>query len=260
MIHFIEANSGGSINILLLHGLGADANSWSYQFKGLSIRDYRLIAPDIPGFGSSPPYDGRWRLSAATDALVEMMDQLSVSQAIVTGISMGGVIAMDMAVRYPQRVRGLILINTFANLKPASASEWVYFLRRGFRAFFRNPAEQAQLVADRVFPGEERAYFRELLEASILKANPQAYRQAMLELVKVNFTSRLGKIRVPALVISGENDTTIPLKRQKELATGIARARHVIIPKAGHGVIADQPEVFNSCVRGFIEQVRAEVF
>lgn len=226
---------------------------------GLKELGYRLIAPDMPGFGDSPANGRKWRVSKVSDALIGLLDELKVDQVVAAGISMGGVVALDMAIRHPQRVEGLALINTFASLKPTSLSEWTYFLRRGFRAFLRNPAEQASIVAERVFPGEDRAVYRQLLVESIRKSDPRMYRQAMLELARVDLTGRLGNIHVPTLVISGAEDTTIPLKNQKELALRIPRAEHVIIPQAGHGVIADQPEAFNRFLSEFIERVKAGV-
>lgn len=255
MLHFIDPNPEGSPILLLLHGLGATAESWHFQLSELCARGYRLIAPDLPGFGRSPLAGRRWNLNQAVEQLIDLMDQLGIGRFIAAGISMGGTVALQMAYRYPRQVKGLILINTFSSLTPGSLSEWGYFLRRGWRAFLRTPADQAWIVAERVFPGPDQAAYREMLVESIRRADPIIYRQAMLALARFNFTRKLPAIKAPTLVISGAEDTTIPLKNQRELANKIPYAEHVVVPKAGHAVIADQPALFNLHVSRFLEKI-----
>lgn len=256
MLNFIDSNPEGDPCLLLLHGLGANAESWYFQLNGLSPRGYRLIAPDLPGFGRSPFAGKRWDLNRAVGQVVELMDQLGVVQFIPVGISMGGAAALLLAHRFPRRVEGLILINTFSSLAPGSLSEWVYFLRRGWRAFLRSPADQAWIVAERVFPAPDQAAYREMLVESIRSADPKVYRQAMVSLARFNFNRRLAAICAPTLVISGAKDTTIPLDKQHELAKKIPGAEHVVIPDAGHAVIADQPAMLNEQISRFLEKIR----
>ncbi len=257
MLHFLDPNPEGSPILLLLHGLGATAESWHFQLSELCARGYRLIAPDLPGFGCSPSKGRRWNLDRVVEQVIAMMDRLGAGRFIAAGISMGGAAVLVMAYRHPSRVQGLILINTFSSLAPSSLSEWRYFLRRGWRAFLRKPEDQAWIVAERVFPKPKQAAYRELLVESIRRSDPNIYRQAMLALARFNFTRKLPDIRVPTLVISGAEDTTIPLKNQRELAAKIPGAEHVVIPAAGHAVIADQPVLFNLHVSRFIEKISA---
>jgi pimeloyl-ACP methyl ester carboxylesterase len=257
MIHYLDNNPDGDPSLLLLHGLGATGESWHFQTGELVAHGCRLIAPDLPGFGRSPFVGGRWSVEFAVEQMIDLMNRLAIPKFFVAGISMGGTVALQLAYRQPQRVEGLILINTFASLRPGSFSEWGYFVRRGWRAFLRKPSDQARIVAERVFPGADQAVFREILVDSIRSADPRVYRQAMIALARFNFTRKLPRIQTPTLVISGDEDTTIPLKRQRELAKRIPNAEQVIIPRAGHAVIADQPERFNREVAGFIARIRS---
>lgn len=257
MLYYIQVNPKGHPCLLFLHGLGATADSWHFQLEGLSERGIRLIAPDLPGFGRSHFTGTRWTLGRAVGQVIELMDQLSVARFFVAGISMGGAAALYLAYHYPARVEGLVLINAFASLKPGSLSEWSYFIKRGWRAFFRKPADQAAIVAERVFPAPDQRIYREILIDSIRSADPKVYRQAMLALARFNFTRKLGNIQTPVLIISGEEDTTIPIQNQRMMARMIPSADHVIIPGAGHAVIADQPDVVNLNISRFIEKVTA---
>ncbi len=257
MLHFIDVGQRGNPCLLLLHGLGATAESWHFQLTELPARGYRLIAPDLPGFGKSPPGEGRWKIPQAVEQVADLMTRLEIDGFFIAGISMGGVVALQLAHRHSEWVKGLILINTFASLRPKSPSEWRYFVRRGLRSFLRKPADQARIVADRVFPLPEQAFYRDLLMDSIQSVDARVYRRAMIELARFNFVSKLPLIQVPTLVISGERDTTIPLENQRELARRIPGAEHVVIPDGGHAVIADQPELFNQQVVRFLEAIRS---
>jgi pimeloyl-ACP methyl ester carboxylesterase len=261
MIHYIDSNNIGNINLLLLHGLGTDVNSWQFQFEDLPKHGYRLIAPDLPGFGESKFSGKKWGLQYAVDQVMELMDRHAIQKFVPAGISFGGVVAMKIALQFPNRIQGLILINTFSNLKPKSISEWSYFFRRGLRAFLMKPADQAKIVAERVFPLESQSIYRDILEVTIRKSNPRVYRRVMYELARINLKPELSNIKTKTLVISGADDTTIPLKNQKELALLIPGAEHKIIPKAGHAVIVDQPVHFNQCVVEFLDKISSnEIF
>jgi len=241
--------------ILLLHGLGVYGESWGYQVQALADAGYKVIAPDLPGFGMEPPVAKRWSIQTSAKAMAERMSQAGVSEMVVCGLSMGGTVALQMALDYPTKVAGIVLINTFAALRPANLSEVVYFIRRGARAYLIDPAHQAQLVADTVFPHPDQAEWRERLVESICAANPKIYRQAMLALARFNVVRKLEKLNLPVMVISGKQDTTIPPQVQHRMAVSIPGAEWHEIDQAGHGVIIDQKETVNRLLIDFMHKV-----
>jgi pimeloyl-ACP methyl ester carboxylesterase len=124
-------------------------------------------------------------------------------------------------------------------------------------ANLRSAAQQAELVANRVFPGPEKEPLRRIVIEQIRETDPRVYRSAMLGLGLFDVRRRLKTIATPTLVVSGMDDTTVPIKNQAALATGIPEAMHVEISSAGHGVIIDQPEEFNAALAGFLGAARA---
>ncbi len=164
---------------------------------------------------------------------------------VVAGISLGGVVALQLALDFPQMVQRLVLINTFACLRPKRFDEASYLLGRFVVANLRGKEYQAETVAKRLFPQPEQEGLRRELVQRILQADERVYRQAMQSLALFDARKRLHEIKMPTLIISGENDTTVPLPNQMELVNGIAGAEHVVIPDAGHAVIADQVVRFN---------------
>lgn len=183
---------------------------------------------------------------------MEFTDKMGIGRFDVAGISMGGALALKIALDYPDRIDRLVLINTFARLKPRNIGQAFYFIRRFFLVNTGGRNEQARYVAGRIFPGDSQAGLRRTLENKILEADRKIYQQAMLSLGLFRVEKYLSKIKKPTLVISGGKDTTVALESQKMLAMAIPSARHVIIPDGGHAVTIDHPQEVNQALLSFL--------
>jgi 3-oxoadipate enol-lactonase len=253
-LHYLDPNSNGFPVTLLLHGLGANASSWILQIPALIEAGYRPLAVDIPGFGKSP-YDGRsWNIRGVANQLEILLGELITEPVHVVGLSMGGTIAQQLAFDAPHMIRSLVLVSTFAKLRPETLRGWLYFLRRFFLVNFVGLQAQARAVARQIFPDPNQEQLREILLESISQADPRAYRRAMASLGLFNSTRRLLEINAPTLIITGENDTTVTPARQRLLVAGIPTARQVIIPRAGHAVPVEQADAFNIELLNFLKQ------
>lgn len=255
-IAYLDYNPNRKSAVLLLHGLGVDGSSWGYQFPALVEAGYRVIAVDMPGFGKSYPPAGRWTIKGVTGRIAQFLDEVNIDRFSIVGISMGGIVAQQLALDFPAKVDRLVLVNTFASLRPRRLSEMLYMLSRFTIANLRGVAYQANLVAWRLFPQPDQADLRNEMIARILQADQKVYRQAMLGLGLFNSAPRLKQIKMPVLVISGAKDTTVSLVNQKALVAGICGARHVVIDDAGHAVIVDQPNQFNQALISFIQEAK----
>jgi len=253
-VHLLDPHPQNSDPVLLLHGLGADATSWALQIPVLAQAGFRPIAPDAPGFGASR-YDGRgWTTRRVAAQLAELLRGLSPRPAHVVGLSMGGVLAQQFAHDHPELTRKLVLVSSFAVLRPDSLSGWLYFLQRAAAVLTRDLEGQAHIVAGRVFPGQDNAQLRDLLVRSILQSDPRAYRGAMRSLAGFDSRRWLSRIEAPTLVISGELDTTVSPLRQRLLGARIPGARLVVVAGAGHAVPVDQAESFNRLLLEFLAE------
>jgi pimeloyl-ACP methyl ester carboxylesterase len=184
--------------------------------------------------------------------MVSLLQFSSVDRTHVVGISMGGAIAIQIALDNPHLVDKLVLVNTFSHLRPEKASVWAYFALRFLLVHTTGMATQAKAVAKRVFPHPEQAELRRLLCNQILQADPAGYRAAMRALAAFDVRRRLSEISLPVLVITGGQDTTVPPVAQLDLANSIPNARQVVISQAGHAVSVDCPEEFNRSVIDFL--------
>ena len=253
-LHFLDPNPAGAPAVFLLHGLGVNATSWSLQFPALIDCGFRPLAPDVPGFGESP-YDGRgWSFRRVAEDLAAWLDELAVGPVHVVGLSMGAVIAEQLALDTPWLVRRLVLVSGFAALRPEKATGWSYLLRRLALVSFKGIPAQAEFVAARLFPEPGQAPFRQMLVEQITEADPRAYHAAMRSLAFFDVRRRLQRLNVPTLVITGACDGTVSLATQKKLAAGIPGARQVIVEGAGHAVSVAHPDEFNRALMEFLRE------
>ncbi|NLF52338.1 MAG: alpha/beta hydrolase [Leptolinea sp.] len=254
-IYLLDPSPENKPAIFLLHGLGTEASSWIFQIAALEQAGFRPVAPDLPGFGRSTYTGRRWTIRDAAKSILQIADALTINKFHIVGISMGGTIALQTAIEYSDRLLGLILINTFATLRPKRWNEWSYLVKRYLRARFHGAGAQAEMTARRIFPREDQKELRRELEMHIRQTDPGVYKSAMRELGLFDARHSLKQLSVPSLLITGENDTTVPLENQCELGEGLSGCRQVMIANAGHGVIIDQPDAVNDNLLKFLQTI-----
>jgi len=247
-----DPNPAGKPAVLLLHGLGSDSTSWGFQIPALLSHGIRPIIPDIPGFGKSPHNKKNWSIPGVAAEIAGLIKGLLVTPLPLVGISMGGTIALQMALDYPGFVERLVLVSTFASLRPTRLSDLSYLAVRFIRANLLGIQSQAEMVAWRIFPEEDQEPMRNILINSILQSDPAVYRAAMRSLGLFDVKKRLAQIKIPTLVITGTLDSTVPPPVQAVLTQKIPGAKQVIIPGGRHAVIVDQPEQFNQALLDFL--------
>jgi pimeloyl-ACP methyl ester carboxylesterase len=252
-INYEEINPNAKVNVVLLHGLGANSNSWEFQLSEFKSKNFRIIVPDLPGFGKSTINDHRkLDIHVISDTMADFIYTIKAIPTILVGISMGGTIALQLALDYPSYVSRLVLINTFASLNITSPLILPYLLYRFALINIFGLKRQGQTVANHLFPYPEQNKLREELIREIEQADPRVYKQMMIALSKFNVSNRLSEINIPTLVITGKNDTTVPSNAQKELADSINNSKQITIPNAGHAITVEAPETINSILLDFI--------
>lgn len=257
-IHYYDPAPQNRQPVLLLHGLGMDGSSWQLQFPCLIEAGFRPIAPDLPGFGRSPAGEEHWNIASMAAKVIAWLPEQFHQPLPVVGISMGGAIALQMALERSDLVGRLVLVNTFACLRPRRLRDLTYLLKRFLVAATRGSAAQADLVTFRLFPNPDQAEFRQTVRRLILESDPRVYRRAMLALAVFDVRRRLTALHTPTLVITSALDDTVSPEIQKELARGIPGARQVVIPNARHAVVADQAERFNAELLNFLQPAGSE--
>ncbi len=245
--------SGEGPAVLLLHGIGASAGEWDFQLPSLET-DHTVIRLDLRGHGLSELGAAFTIADLATDAAA-LLDHLDVAQAHVIGHSLGGTVALSLALDYPERVRSLTLANTFARWRPASSVSGERALRRlWFLARGDLPALNA-FIAEGMFPGPELAALRhgaiERLNANLRPDTRRVLWRTLLAVAGFDERGRLGRVAAPTLVVIAGRDNTVSPTCSEELATGIPLAQRLVLANAGHGLPMETPRVFNAAWRRF---------
>ena len=252
IIHFEIHNADEARTVLLLHGLGANSESWALQIPELVNAGFRVIAPDARGFGKSTYPGGKHSIADMASDIHILMNCLGISKYDVVGISMGGTIALQMAIDYPENINKLILVNTFARLRILRISNLFYLATRMAQLYLVGLDPQARLVSKQLFPLEEQEMYRTILYQQIMQSNLRGYRNSVQALARFNVTKDLGKLNLPTLVISGSDDNTVPLRVQEQMTDHIPGSKHIIINSAGHAVTVEKPEKFNKTLINFL--------
>lgn len=245
--------------LLLIMGLGVDVTGWEFfQIPEFSKR-YRVIAFDNRGVGRTDAPDAPYSIQMMADDTGRLLDALGVEKAHVLGLSMGGMIAQELALKYPQRVTSLILATTAARQSGLSAhicDTWRRMMEEGVSqetqlrntlswgftdSFFEN-AEQVQVVIDTMLanPNPQPAY---------------AFVRQVVACVEHDTRERIGQITAPTLVLVGKEDILLPVKLSEELAAGIPDAELVVLEGAGHGFPIEIADKFNQAVLEFLAKV-----
>lgn len=246
-------DTGQGKPLIFIHGFPFDQSTWQEQ-AAYFRKTRRVITYDIRGFGASTA--GRLFLSIPlfADDLVQLMDALKIPQAVVCGLSMGGYIALNAVSRYPERFEALVLCDTQCIADSAEAKE------KRFKSIAQVESEGLQEFAadftDKVFSRETHDHRKDrvIRVRNIITRTPVEVVSATLKALaeRSETCSILEQIRVPVLIICGEEDGVTPLKQSQAMQAQIAGAVLETIPGAGHLSNMDQPEGFNSRLETFL--------
>ena len=254
-IHYLDEGQGPAV--VFLHGSGNGASGYS-NFKGnypaLVKAGYRCILPDLVGFGySDKPADVEYPLSFFVECVKQTLDAIGVDRYTVLGNSLGGAVALGLALEHPKNVERLVL------MAPGGLNDLPdYLAMPGMAAMFATFSSPEPLTVERMKQFFIKAFVvnpdcvddalvRERVELMKLQ-NPQ-----VMKTMKVpNITARLGEIQCPTLTLWGLNENMMPESGILRIAKGIPNNRVVLVPNCGHWVMIEHRELFNRTVIDFL--------
>ncbi|MGB4599102.1 MAG: alpha/beta fold hydrolase [Trichlorobacter sp.] len=248
---------GAGPAVLLVHGFPLNRQMWRPQMAILVAAGYRVIAPDLRGFGGSDVSDGPCDMDLLADDLLELLDHLGIDQAVVVGMSMGGYLLFNLLERYPQRVSAAV----FAVTRSVADDE-------AGRARRKQLADQVirfgpQVVADsfqELLFAPDTVVDRPRLAAEVygwmVATASQGLAAGLLAMKqRRDATPLLQAITVPCLSIGADQDRACPLEHPRMIAAGIPGCRLCIIPGAGHMANLEQPGDFNRVLLTFLREI-----
>ena len=246
-VHY--ATLGRGVPLLMLMGMGGSGDSWGDDFTEQLARRFHLLMPDNRGTGRTPRGEAPYSIARlATDA-VAVLDAERIDRAHVLGISMGGMVAQELAIGYSGRVGGLVLGCTTAGGRgfvPPRGDALREVERLGLLGA---PA----LVTTPEFAARHPGRLARLGLRGLARPTPRETWQAQLAAVaSFDASARLGRIAAPTLVITGDRDLIMPPDNSRRLAHGIPDARGVLVKGTGHCFFWEAPERAARAIEEFL--------
>lgn len=247
-------DSGRGRPLVFLHSFGHNKAMWAPQLTHFVERGYRVVAPDMPGHGSSSFDPANHSVDGIAGSYVELLEHLGIDRAVLTGISMGGYVALRMWAKRPSLIAGLVLSNT----KAEADSEEIVARRRAQIASIQKDGLDAFVRAGapkRLSPKtvDERPWVLDAITMMNFTVSAEA-NAATLEAMarKADDTATLATIDVPVLVTSGSDDMFIPKTSAAALVDGIRSARLHVIQDTGHVSSLENPTEYNRIMEEFV--------
>jgi pimeloyl-ACP methyl ester carboxylesterase len=235
-----QERAKGKDSLVFIHGAGGSRTSWRYQEDYFS-RTFNCYIIELPGHGAAQG-PGAPEIKDYALWIKGALDELKLSSPFVIGHSMGGAIAMEIAMRFPALAKGLVLASTGARLRTLPA------ILSGIKQAF---PETVELICERSFAQDAPAEMKQAKAAEMMKNSPDVLYGDFSACDRFDIMEQVQTINKPTLVICGDQDALAPIKYSRFLADKIAGARLEIIKGAGHMVMLEQAEEFNKKLDAF---------
>jgi len=267
-VHVLEAGCGDP-PVVLLHGGGADRAhlSWRHALPA-AARFHRVLAPDLPGHGRTPPLQETPTTEAYVRWLREFLDVLGLDRVVPVGLSMGGAIALGYTLENPHRVGGLMLVASYGLTARVPFHGVAWWLLRTPLARGLRWGRRSSLVARwalRYLVGDLRTVPPDLVADAIAAVRDRTSRDVFYswlrtelrrDRVRTCYLDRLSEVRVPVLLVHGDRDRVVPVTGSQKAAQRIPGARLEILQGCGHWPPRERPEAFNQLLAGFLSSLR----
>ena len=259
-IHLYYEVSGQGPPLLFIHGLGSSARDWELQVAPFSDQ-FQVITFDVRGHGQSDKPPGPYSIPLFATDTAELIRTLGIATAStrggapvhVVGISMGGMIAFQLAVSYPDLIRSMVIVNSSPEMILHTFRERLQAFQRLLILRLFGMRKMAELLSKRLFPKPEQADLRQMLVERWAENDVRAYSDAARGLLGWSVVDRLGTIECPTLVIAADHDYT-PVALKEAYVAKMPQAELVVIQDSRHATPVEQPERFNQVLAAFLSK------
>lgn len=255
VIHYLESGISHDKTIILLHGLGNRSITWEKQLSLLNSH-FHVIAWDAPGYGESFNPDPLYKnFSDFSDILLEFVDALNLPKIYLLGHSMGAAIAIDFSYRFSHRVKKLVVSNPPRG--SAFISEEKNKQKLNNRLYAINELGAYKLAKDRIknlFSNNAPIDMIEKSEKIMQQVRSPGYASVSYSLYNLNQKDIYSNIKVPTMVVCGEDDKITPVPEAEYIHNNIPNSSFKLIPKTGHLCFVENPTTFSNYIIDFFIQ------
>jgi len=247
--------------VLLIHGFPLNRQMWQPQLSALAKAGYRVITPDLRGFGESSAPLGGYSIDAFANDLVTLLDALQIERAVVGGMSMGGYVLMNMLERFPERVRAACFITTKSSADDEAGRARRSAMAADAEKFGASPI--IKVFAELLFSPDASQTKSQLVAkvtAWMRDTDPKGLAGGLLAMRdRKDYTPLLPGFRQPSLIIAGAEDRAMSPNAVELLTAGLPSCQSRTIEKGGHMVNLEQPEEFNATLLRFLDGLPAKL-
>lgn len=247
-LYFDEAGTGEPL--LFLHGLGSSSEDWEYQVPYFA-KKFKVITIDFRGFGKSDKPDSGYSIPEFAQDVIDFLNLQKIEQVTLVGVSMGGMVALECAAEFPNRIKSIVAVNALPEVKLTSWITFLKFWQRIGIISLMGMENFGKFLSKKLFPKIEQEALRQKLCTRFINNNKDVYLHTMKSFVDWSILSRLKNITCPALIIGGDRDYTTP-EFKARYASLIPLGKYITIPDSGHATPVDQPDLFNQTIEGHL--------
>jgi pimeloyl-ACP methyl ester carboxylesterase len=246
--------SGSGPHLVLIEGLGVATWLWEKQVPDFA-KHFTTVVYDNRGVGQTDKPRGPYSISMMADDLAALMEALNISKAHILGVSMGGFIAQDFALRYPEKVDRLVLVST-----SAGGPDHVPMSQEALAMFFYNEGSPRNIIRKKLALAYTEKFmlskeFEHLIDLRLENPQPQhAYMAQIAAGTNFNLSDKVQNIQAPCLIAAATNDLLVPIANAYNLVKKIPNSTLQIYESVGHQFFVEIPEQFNKDVIEFLKR------
>ena len=252
-IQMAYTDAGDGPPVVLIHGYPFNRSLWNEQVAALSS-SYRVIAPDLRGFGETDASDGPATMNRMAQDVAQLMDHLEIPQAVIGGLSMGGYVALAFYKQFPSRVRALILADTRAQADTEEAKQTR--AQQAEKALSEGMAGIADAMLPKLLTPETVSKRPEIVKRvrdMMLTSKPEGAAAALRGMAeREDQTQFLSQISSPTLILVGAEDAITPVIDSEKMHHAIKGSRLVVLENAGHVSNLERTDQFNEALLEFM--------
>ncbi len=251
-IHLNYEISGQGQPLLFIHGLGSSGQDWEEQVSFFS-KDYMVITIDVRGHGQSSKPPGPYSIKLFAEDTAACIRSLEFSPVHIVGISMGGMIAFQLAISNPELIKSMTIVNSGPEMAAHSFKERLQIIQRLliFRLF--SMQKIGEVISGRLFPKAEQKELRSMMIERWAKNDKLAYMDSFKALLGWSVMEHIGSLNCPALVIAADEDYT-SVSSKEAYVSKMPNAQIVVIKDSRHATPLDQTEQFNKTLASFLSK------
>ena len=245
--------SGEGETLVFIHGLGSSSQNWSFQtafFSGY----FQTLVYDVRGHGQSekpaPPYS----IEGFAADLAALLRELGIKKAHLVGLSLGGLIAFQFAVDYPEMLNSLTIVNSWADMRPKNFQDRAKIFQRTALFNLLSMRKIGEVIGAKLFIKPEQKELLQNFIESWAKNHKPSYMASFKAGTKWSVTDRLGEITSPVLVVAADEDYT-PVEAKQAYVKKLPEARLAVIKDSRHATPVEHPDEFNRVLLSFLNEI-----